>query len=279
MRTLHWLVVALALAGMARFAEAVVVFSDPFDDLSNWTIVDADGAGTAGLIESVGGKLHVKDETSTGPPSHGLYAGQVAPAADARVYFWSLNATGSRPPENPNNTGGAAVGAFNVSNTDGLKWFAETPVGFYVRNRHDVNGTGEHQTEAMRLVNNDNPGPFVIVADGVSQDFRLDYRYNPGSDTYSLFHWNKLSTAVSWDNLHVETVVAGSSFSGGGMYLNLTSLSDAYSTLGEGTNWTMEQIDITELGDAVLTEPVPEPVSAAVLLLGCAGMVSRRRRK
>ena len=262
----------LAVVLSVSSASGTVIFTDPFDTLDDWTVVDVDGAGTAGVIEAVAGKLHVKNDLTTAPTDHGLYAGQVLPADNARVYFWGLNAVGSRSTGQTSNSPGP-VGTFNVSTIDGVVnafdgGSVETPVGVYVRNR-DVGGW---ITEAQRITNEDNAfSSDPDIAEGVSHDWYIQYA--AGAAT----HFMKLSSLSTWTQIDGSAAIA---LSGSGLYLNISSWGaiDPPAGSGEGANWTLEQIDVTDTAHAVLTSPIPEPGTLGLIVLGSVVAASRRRR-
>lgn len=265
--------VLLALLSVVQTSHGAVVFTDTFDNLSLWTVVDADGAGNGAAIVATGGKLHVTNNLNSSPQQHGLYAGQVAPAANARVYFWGVTANGSRDPLNNTNGGGGPVGTFNLSNADGVRdaFVAGTPLGFYIRNRLDIIPEPDvPQTEAMRVVNNDNAAPYVAMAEGAAYDFRVDY-----TNTQTTA-WYKSSSADTWASFSSSTAVT---LSGSGMYLNIDAWGGNTGLNGEGAKWSMDQIDITDTSHAVLIAPVPEPGSLMLAVCGCLGLTAARRAR
>ena len=78
---------------------ASVLFRETFQDLDDWTVMEADGGEAIGSIRASGGVLHVRNDTTLADvTTHGLYAGQVIPSSYARVYFWGINAIGTRAP-------------------------------------------------------------------------------------------------------------------------------------------------------------------------------------
>ena len=259
---------AMAVAMLfATGAGGAVLFTETFDDLNAWMVEDADGAGTATVIETVDGKLHVKNDLTTAPTDHGLYAGQVLPADNARVYFWGLNAVGSRSAGQTFNSPGP-VGTFNVSTIDGVVnafdgGSVETPVGVYVRNR-DVGGW---ITEAQRIINEDNAfSSDPDIAEGVSHDFYIEYA--AGAAT----HFMKLSSSNTWNQIDGSAAIT---LSGSGLYLNISSWGavDPPGGSGEGANWTLEQIDITTSDHEILTGPeVIVPNISNVVVEATAGI-------
>lgn len=223
--------------------------------------MDLDGANPLNKVNAVGGKLHVNNTSGNASVTeHGLYAGQVLRSGNARVYFWGVDAVGSRDTENPNNAGGGPLGTFNLSTADGVQdgFAGNTPMGIYTRNR-DI-GSGNYQTEGMRIVESNNPWPAQVLTEGADYDFCVDYGVGEVS------HYYKLSSSDTWIQLGVAEPVTLSA----DMYLNLSSWSDYHSAPGEASDWTMEQIDVTDSDYAVLTSPyvppVPPPTGTVVVV-------------
>ena len=235
---------------------ANVLFSEPFDDLDAWTVVDADGIGAGSIIEAIGGVLHVRNASNLADvTTHGLYAGQVVPSGNARVYFWGINAVGSRNPGQANN-GNGPVGTFNLSVADGVQdgFGGNTPLGVYVRNRL----VGTYQGEVQRIIENNNPLPFIVMDEGVSYDFYIFY----GLDQVG--HYYKLSSSDTWTQIDSSESVT---LSGCDLYLNVSAWSDFYAGSGEGADWTMEQIDVALAAHPILTSPYEPPSAGTVMTL------------
>ncbi len=252
MRLNHRMLIGVlaAVVSWVCSAHATVLFSEAFDNLSAWTVADADGAGSAGVVEATGGKLHVVNGTgSSSVTNHGLYAGEILPSGNARVYFWSVNAVGSRTPANADN-GNGPVGTFNLSTTNGVvdafggAAGIQTPAGFYIRSR-EVDSA--YPGEVLRIVDENNPDPHLVMDEGVSYDFMVAY------SATQVDHYYKRSSSNTWNQLGTT---ASATLSGSSLYLNISAWSDFHSGgSGEAADWTMEHIDVTTLDHAVLTAP------------------------
>jgi hypothetical protein len=245
-------------AGLAR---ADLVFQDNFDNLNAWTAVVPAG----GTVETTNGLLHVTNGTgNSNPTSEGLYTNAtVAPLAGGQVYFFGLTAVGSRTPANSNNSAGP-VGAFSLSSASGLHWFDNTPAGWYIRNR-SIGGTP--QTEAMGIIDNDNPGAPFNVNEAISYDLRIDYSLS------SVTFYDKRSDSLTWKQLGTSfPLTPGAS----DYFVSLTAVSDFFAAFGEGADWTLDQIAVQTAGsDPLLTTPEPGSLS----LLAVSGLLLMRRRR
>jgi len=258
----------LALAGAITLGQtashAAVVYTEDFDDISDWTVV-ATSPNTS--IAATGGKLTV----GTGDPivagTEGLYLSTaVAPVAEGRIYYWGFIATGTRDVSSPANNGPGPVGAFNVSETSGLKWFNDAPLGAYIRNR-DEPGTGI-VTELQLVTDEDNPGFAPNLPEGGDGvDFMIEY----SGTTATLYLKN--TSGSSWGVVSSHAFGPGSS----DYFLNISLLGEGIT--GEGAAWELDQIDIEDStsGAFLTSASVPEPASLALLGVGVLMMIPRRR--
>jgi len=250
-------IVAIALvSSLSTAARAAVVFTETFDDLNDWTIVDADGAGTANVVEAVGGKLHVSNSSSNWETGAGIYQ-QAAPLT-GRIYFWGFTAATNGP-----------QGFLNLSPTSGLHTFA-TPMGVYLPER---GGSLPTQIRPQLNANGDTGSADGAIVSGVSYDFFLEYNANPN---VGLFYKESSQTGVSdWIQIGVHQAYTASA---NPYFINLVGSGPALSGFGQIADWTLDQIDITDRDDDLLIAPVPEP-GAGLTLLALAGLGALRRRR
>lgn len=247
---------ALLCSSIAPAAYGAVVFTEAFDDLNDWTVVDADGAGTTNVVEAVGGKLHVFNSSNNGLGA-GLYQTAANAPVTGRIYFWGFQAATNGP-----------QGVLNLSTTSGLHFFSDTPMGVYLPER-----TGP-LIRPQIIVDNDNPGAEGLVNPNVSYDFFLEYSNSPNVGLF--YKLSSETNASDWSQIHVHLTYDDSVSP---YFINMLGRGPVSSSEGLNADWLLDQIDITGRDDALLVAPmpIPEPSSLALLLAGAFGLFMRTR--